>query len=146
MLLVAHELYASGLKQKINVLENTNCISVRPHLYKHLSSVGSLKLQLLDVDQKIIDESSSLVISTISSANYFHGYVRFDCNFRLKANQTYWIKLLGIGYTFSESAYIGWCNDYDLRKVDANYSRNQGYFAALDMEIWENRQVSWSDT
>lgn len=145
MRLVVHELYAQGLKQRIKVTENLNIVSIRPHLYKHLSPAGSFKLELLDENEQKIDESETLTMASVSSANYFHGYVRVNCTFALKKNTEYYIKLVGSGYTFNESAWFGWCNDYDLRKVEASYTRNQGYYGALDMELWDSKLRSWED-
>ena len=137
MQLVVHELQVLGVKQLVTATKNDSIVAVRPHLLKFGSPAGSLKLQLLDANSKIISESVSITIASISSQAYFHGYVTFDFAFNVMAGQNYYIKLLGVGYTFSEGDYIGWCNDYDLRKYDATYIKNNGFYAALDVEFWD---------
>lgn len=141
MILLVHELSTNGLKQELNILENLNVLSVRPHLYKHNNPSGSLKLQLLDENEKKISESSSILISDISNSSYFHGYVRFNCNWQLRDGVNYFIKLVGVGYSFNESSYIGWCSDYDLRKVNADYSPNDSFHSALDLELWAKTKI-----
>jgi hypothetical protein len=142
VILLVHELSSKGLKQKISITENNlNVLSVRHHVYKHNNPNGSLKLLLLDENEKTISESESILIIDISNAAYFHGYVRFNCNWQLKKETDYFIKLVGVGYSFSESAYIGVCNDFDLRKVDATYSPNDSFHAALDLELWAKTKI-----
>ena len=126
--------------QTFTPTKDMNLVAVRPHIYKHLSPTGTLKVQILDENGYLIDESESITISTISSANYFHGYVRFYIDTSLQSGRTYQMRLKADGgYTFSESAYVGICNDFDLRKVTAGYSPSDGYRAALDFELWERK-------
>jgi hypothetical protein len=125
--------------------ENAHIYAIRPHIYKHGSPAGSLVLDVLDANGKLIKSSSAVTISSISTANYFHGYVKFDISLPVTSGKTYQIKLRGTGYTFSASAYIGWCNDFDLRKYTADYSPNTGIDAALDMEIWSGRRPQKGD-
>jgi hypothetical protein len=116
-------------------------VAIRPHLLRWLHPTGSLAVQIQDASGQVIATSPAVAISAIGSDNYWHGYQRFDLSTHLKALATYRIALIPSGgYSFSESAYIGWCNDFDLRKVAATYSPNVGINGALDMEIWESRQ------
>lgn len=108
--------------------------AVRPHIYKHLGPSGSFKIQVLDADSNLVAESSTLTAADISASNYFHGYVKFPVKCTLSPSSSYFIQLAATGYTFSGSAFIGWCNDFDLRKYDAS---GDGVYAPLDMEIWE---------
>lgn len=135
MKLIVGELINS-VQQEIEVTENLNVVAIRPHLYRHGNPAGSLKLQILDSNEKLITESETVDISDIGTLTYFHGYVRFNVNVALKSGSLYWVRLVGNGYTFNESAYVGWCNDYDLQKVDRTYTPNGDWQAALDLEIW----------
>lgn len=142
MILVVHEL-VTVLKQEINLLDKDLLVhAIRPHIYRHNSPTGSLHLEIWDENEKTIAQSSSVAIASIGTAAYFHGYVEFPFVEPLKAGSTYWVALKATGgYSFSESAYIGWCNDYDLRKVDADYTPNEGVSAALDMEFWVKKRT-----
>jgi hypothetical protein len=54
----------------------------------------------------------------------------------LKKGQSYSLKLVGTGYSFSEPAYVGWCNGYDLGKYDSTTVPADIYQSPLDLEIW----------
>ena len=116
--------------------------AIRPHLYRHNFPAGSLTVQILDTNKKLVGESETLNISEIdmddgsAPNNFYHGYVRFLIDTPLQSNTIYWIRLNYTGYSFSESAYIGWCTDWEHRKYDADYTANSGFGGALDMEIW----------
>jgi hypothetical protein len=142
VILVVHELVTT-LKQEISLLDKDLLIhAIRPHIYRHNFPTGSLNLEVWDSNQRTIAVSSSVAIASIGTENYFHGYIEFPFVEPLKALSTYWVALKASGgYTFSESAYIGWCNDYDLRKVDADYTPNDGVNGALDMEFWVKKRA-----
>lgn len=135
MKLVVHEL-SSTLEQELLSDKNTILESVRPHLYRHGHPDGSLQIEVLDDSDTVIGTSNSVPISTIGSQDYFHGYVRFDVNAGLKRDQFYKFRLLTSGYTFSESAYIGWCGDYDLKKYPYS-SPVEPIHSPLDLELYE---------
>jgi hypothetical protein len=68
--------------------------------------------------------------------------VRFDISTPLKAGTTYRINIVAFGgYSFSESAYLAVCNDFDLRKYEPDYSPSTGFSSALDIEIWHSKRV-----
>lgn len=119
---------------------------VRPHLYKHLAPAGSLYIQIQDVDGKKIKNSESIAISSITavSGNYYHGYIRFLIDLTLKKNTAYNISLRSSGYTYSTSAFIGWCNAFDLLKNATDYTTPPptGYTAPYDLELWVRRQIN----
>lgn len=141
MLLWVHELDTAGLTQEITATDNCILGSIRPHIYKHGAPGGSLKLELRDTNNKLIASSPLVTIASISSAAYFHGYIKFDLYAPLTAGKNYNIKLVGSGYTYAPGAYIGWCNDYDLRKYDAAYSPSDAQYGALDMEVWKYKKI-----
>lgn len=140
MNLVVHELTASGISQKVIPSERTNVVAIRPHIYRHLFPAGSLKVQILDSASVVVAESALVPISSIETANYFHGYIRFDVNAYLQKNTEYTIKLVGDGYTFAESAYVGWCGGFDLGKYPANYVPTCNLDKPLDVEIWKRTE------
>lgn len=142
MQLIVHEL-STVLDQKITTTRVCHLAHIRPHIYKHNSASGSLKVQVLDTNKKLIAESNAVAVSSVSAVAYFHGYIRFDINVSLAANTSYYIRLASTGgYSFSESNYIGWVSGHDLGKYSATYSPSSGPSAALDIEFWERRKPS----
>lgn len=137
MKLIVHELLTS-LSQTITVgTEHLLVYGIRPHLYRHGAPTGTLTIQLQDDSGKKIQDIETINISAIPAGNYYHGYIRFQSNVPIKAYTTYTIALIaGGGYSFSESAYIGWCKDYDLKKVQTAWSPSIGCNAGLDLELW----------
>jgi hypothetical protein len=136
MRLVVHEL-VTELSQTLKPSKHTNVCAIRPHLYIHNAPSGSLKVQIKTSDGVLISESEELVITEITDAVYFHGYVRFDIKAFLMRDIEYQVCVVGAdGYSFSESAYCGVCNDYDLKKYEAEYEQSAGLSAPLDIEVW----------
>lgn len=114
--------------------------AIRPHIYKHLAPAGSFYIQIQDANGKKIANSNSLTAANISASNYFHGYVRFDVSASLFPETQYRIALKSSGYSYSDSAYIGWCTDFDLRKYTlTGFQTGEGW--ALDMEIWQLKTI-----
>ncbi len=146
MYLVVSELTTTIYQEILVGSRDIQLVAIRPHLMKFKTATGSLNLSIYDVNGNKISSSESIAISAISAANYWHGYQRFYISTQLKSATKYRIQLESTGgYSFSESAYIGWCGDYDLRKVPALYSPNGGTAGALDMEFWEYADV-WRRT
>lgn len=128
--------------QALTATKDTLVKAVRPHIYRHLSPSGSIKVQIKSSDgATLLGESEAVAISSIESgSNYFHGYVTlsFNASVWLTAGTTYRIYIVGTGgYSFNESAYVGVCTDFDLRKYTAAYSYTTDYQAPLDIEMWE---------
>lgn len=144
MKLLVHEL-KTELSQLITVgAESIKVVAIRPHLYRHNTAGGSLRVQIEDASGNVIALSETIAISAMPAAQaYWHGYLRFYIKAHLRAGATYRISLVPLsGYSFNESAYIGWCNDYDLRKVPALYTPNAGGAAALDFELWTLQNIN----
>lgn len=152
MRLFVKELDTTTTQQKITVGdENLYLYAIRPHLYRHNHPSGSLKLQILDASQVLLKESETLAISLLdipaaTNLDFFHGYIRFLVSYGLAANTDYYIRLVGSGYSYSDSAFVGWCNDFDLRKVTADYTPSTGLSAALDMEFWVKKRAIRGDS
>lgn len=138
MQLVVHEIKADGVSQQVVPTRTMLLSAIRPHIYKHGSPTGSLIVQVCATDGTVIAESDPLTISSISTATYFHGYVRFDVKASLRRNASYLIKVMsGDGYSFSESAYCGVCSDFDLNKYTKQYTPTGYNDDPLDLEFWE---------
>lgn len=114
---------------------------VRPYLYKHGSPAGTVKVQILDSSQVLIKETSTLTITDISTATYFHGFVRFELEMGLARETSYYCKLVTSGYSFAEANHLGWCRDYDLRVVDASYTPSDGLNSAFLFQMFEQANV-----
>lgn len=142
MKLLVHELTASGLEQVMVATDTCILVAVRPHIYRHMIPSGSLAIEVRDGDDNLLATSESVAINSIGSANYYHGYVRFFVNVGIVSGQTYKFKLVSSGgYTFNESAYIGWCNSFDLSKYDSSYTPTNSFYQPLDMELWKRSSV-----
>jgi hypothetical protein len=134
------------LKQLITVgVKDLDLYAIRPHLYKHLAPAGSVYMQVQDSNGRKIKNSETIALSTIASGtgseSYFHGYIRFLIDLRLRRNTQYYLALVSTGYSYSGSAFVGWCNDFDLRKVDPDFSNNAGFNAPLDFELWARKDI-----
>ena len=140
MKLVVHDLKAEGLFQVVRRNRRTIVEAVRPHIYRHGFPAGSLKVQILKEDDTLVAESDSVLISSIETENYFHGNVRFLISAYLDKNTNYKIKLTSSGYTYSESAFIGWCVGFDLRRYPETYSIDNLLKKPLDLEIWSRSE------
>jgi len=141
MKLMVSELTASNIDQVVTPEKNTIVEAIRPHLYRHNMPTGSLKLQIRTAADALVAESEVINISDIGSLSYFHGYIRFYINAYLQKNVPYTIRLIGQGgYTFTESAYIGWCGGFDLGKYPVPTVIAESFNQPLDLEIWERTE------
>lgn len=145
MRLLVHELVANSgvgsLLQWISTKSKKEHLThVRPHLLKFGAPAGALTVQLVDEDGNVLTTSESVDIDDISSADYFHGYVRFEIEYVLEAETRYGLLLQSSGYSFSESAYIGWCADRDLAKYEKQFSAQADEDYPLDVENWTRQK------
>lgn len=152
--LVVFELGLTGLfgntelRQLITIGDDDlDVYAIRPHLYKHLAPAGSVLMQIQDANQKKIKNTDTIALSAIASGagseSFYHGYVRFLIDIRLRRNTQYYLSLQSTGYTYGAGAFVGWCNDFSLRKAqpDSYVATSNGVSAPLDFEIWGRRQV-----
>lgn len=140
MRLLVHELNATPLSQVFTCPKTCNIAAVRPHLIRYGHPTGSLTITIEDAATDTVIASSTVQIGSIASADYFHGYVTFELGAGLREGSDYRVKLEGSGgYSFSESAYIGWCNGYDLGKYDPTYTPENSLHYPLDLELWERK-------
>ncbi len=141
MKLVVHELTGSSLFQTVTRDRRTIVEAIRPHIYRHNFPTGNLKVQILTEADDLVAESSEVPISSIGTEDFFHGNVRFLLNAYLDKNTNYKIKLVGTGgYSFNESAYIGWCVGFDLGRYLETYEPASLLNKPLDLEIWSRSE------
>ena len=145
MKLVVIELGASPISQKLNTGTKPVFVeAIRPHLYRHNFAAGTLQMLVYDsTGTTLVASSQTLNISALDSGfAYSHGYYTFNVNVGLAANTTYTFQLVGAGgYTFSESAYVGWVNGLDLGKYPATTTPTDAFHYPLDIEVWNRSQV-----
>lgn len=123
--------------QQITADENMFVVAIRPHLYIHGSPSGTVKVQVQDENGYVITESSAQTITDLKTATYAHKYIEFELNTNFVEGSVYRLAVVCEGgYSFSESAYVGVCLDWDNPKINASYNPNVGASAALDFEIW----------
>lgn len=108
---------------------------VRVHIYKHLAPAGSIVMQLCDRNNVIQLASATVSMSSISSANYFHGLVKFDLQYPLRANTEYYLVMNSSGYSYDPNAFIGWV------LADSLQNNNGAAAASLHFELWEEKNL-----
>lgn len=144
MRLAFHELLANSgegsLSQKLlNTSEDPLLIyAVRPCLIKWGAITGNLYCEITNAAGTVIATSETIAISTITSANYAWGYVRFLVNAIVAAESYFYVLLKASSYTPAlDSAFVGWCTDYATRKYDLETTLLAD---PLDVEIWDWKQ------
>lgn len=139
MTIVVHELNTEPVRMKIEVGSKPIMIyALRPYIYKHGSPSGSVYLQIQDALGNKIKDSESISISSLSVANYFHGFYKFLVTCGLSPNTEYCIEMKTTGYTYASNAYIGWCNSFAFKNsFEASYGPpSTGLSAPLALQIW----------
>lgn len=145
MKLIVHELTALNISQEIQTEDKVILLeALRPHLYKHNNPAGSLYMEIRSEADALLFTSETITIQSIHDAvgdAYFHGPTRFYIDASLAPNTKYNVILKSTGYTFNESAYIGWCNGYDLKVVENSYTPAGDPADALIVEFWERKKL-----
>jgi hypothetical protein len=147
MRLIVHELTTNSgdgaLKQLLTVGGSDVVLAaVRPHLLKYGVPAGSLYMEVRTAANVLISASAAVTIASITAVTntYAHGYLRFDLPVTLLKNTSYYFALQSTGYAYSDTDYIGWCNDYDLFKYD--FISSNALDRPLDIEMWEHKLVT----
>lgn len=147
MILIVHEFkstFQSGtLWQNMDFLNDADVGYIRPHLLRVGSPAGTVQMIIYDQNDVVVKKSPVYTITNIlPGSTYVHGFWPFEIKHPFKAG-TYKILLATAGgYTFGGTNYLGWCNDWDLRKYEPAYTVNGPAKAPLDMEFWT---YDWSD-
>lgn len=129
----------SELAQTIIPDRTEHVEGIRLHLYKHAEPTGYIHLELRDENNSLITQSEVIPISSIESDGYYHGQIRFNVNAHLKEQTEYKIVLCHTGYIFDESAYVGWCLDYDYNSYPKGYEYSSPLKSSFDFEIWTRK-------
>jgi hypothetical protein len=136
MKLIVFELNPS-VSQLLRPNKNTIVEAIRPHLYKHNSPTGSVFVEIQNEQGEFIAQSNTVSIASIADEPFYHGHIRFDIKAYLKKGMVYRIHIKAAdGYAFTEAAYVGVCNAYDLSAYPPEYTPNQGASAPLDIQMW----------
>lgn len=136
--LIVSECNPTTVYQTIRADRNMYVVAIRPHIYIHGSPSGTVKVQIQDENGRIVVDTTPQTITGLKTLAYAHKYIEFDINASLVAESLYRIAVIcGGGYSFSESAYVGVCADWDNTKTDLEYTSTGAFSAPLDIEIWE---------
>lgn len=113
-------------------------VAFRPHLYIHGSPAGTVRVELQDASGRTIKASADQTITSLKTSTYAHKYYRFDLSCELAESTSYRVAIVCAGgYSFSESAYVGVCHDWDQTKTATSYTPEDSFRKPLDIEIWE---------
>ncbi len=105
--------------------ENYNVAYIRPLLYVYNSPAGTFTLT---VTQGTFTQSVNFTASDIQTAlgtsdDYFYAWYRLNFTDQLSLKKgNFTITLSSSGYTFSESAWLGWVQEHEFRFNDLSYT------------------------
>lgn len=129
------------LFQELTCIAQTDIVAVRPHILVVGLPAGSLQIEIQDVNGKVISVSDSVNISSITSLDNAHKLVTFNIDAPMIEGAVFRVSLKSSGYTPTDSSYIAWVLDFDLRKYTSTFTPNVGVNAPLDVEIWQLREI-----
>jgi hypothetical protein len=141
VILAVNELYTTTYQTLTTDHHNKQLVTLRPHLYRHGSPAGTVTLQIQDNAGSVLASSNTRSIASIGTGTYWHGYANFDVSFMLAKSTTYRVAIVASSYTFSPTAYVGWCGGYDLGKYPHSYTTGSKFDYPLDLEIFTRQQV-----
>ncbi len=93
--------------------------AIRPLLYLHNDPTGtftiSLKQGVTTIDSKALTMAEILSNANFSAGQYHWGVFNFEFDQynTIKRGLTYTIELSSSGYSFTESAYVGWIKPHE---------------------------------
>jgi hypothetical protein len=142
--LFVHEL-KTELEQefKYKLRTRMNIGGVRPYLYIHNNPVGTFTIELLYNSSPIATgtfTAADIKTALATSDNYVHAYynVTLDKNPVLN-HGIYSLKLTSSGYSFNESAYIGWIALHENERNEMEYTPESDGQNSLTFELWEHK-------
>lgn len=128
----------NSVYQSIRTTRHIDLVALRPRLYLHGSPSGTIKVAVQNSSGLTIAESSDQTITDLKTNTYAHGYYRFYITASLVKDEDYrFCVICGGGYSFSESAYVGVCTDWDSTKSQLDYTPSSAFEYPLDFEAWE---------
>lgn len=128
------------LSQSFSVYKREHLGAIRPFLYKHLSPSGTFTFSIIQnattLGSKNFTSADIEALDGVTALNYYHGAFRvlFDNPIVLNPG-TVEIKLSHSGYTFSESAYLGWIREHE-RTVNQFTDTGNDFQNPLAVELW----------
>lgn len=132
----------SELEQTVKAVMNAQVEAIRLHLYKHNNPAGSLQVLVKEKIGGAVVGTSELVDISVIPGDFFHGQVLFPLSVQLEKNKLYKIVLQHIGYSFSESDYVGWCVDFDFKTYPKGYDdHDSNVRSAFDYEFWVKKDL-----
>jgi hypothetical protein len=149
MRLYVEELQGSTLVQTFTRTKEASIPFVRLHLCKYLAPAGTFTVTLTDASDAVIATSSQTLAQMQASgnadlsANYYHGYVKFDFGaaYTLRPG-TYKLKLSASGYTYSIGTFLGWVKaDTDRAIPLTDGSSPTGVNCPYDFEMYAYERV-----
>lgn len=133
----------SSLEQTFNAKKRTQIHSISAWIYKHLSPAGAFKIEIWQAGAKLTESdpvtSSDIETNTNSTnLNYYHGYYRFLFSGAAFVNEgDFILKLVQTGYTYSDSAYLGWVKPHESITVDLDYTPVDAKENPFGVQIWK---------
>lgn len=117
--------------------------ALRPYIYKHLSPSGSFTLSLKQggstLGSATFTSADIEAIDGVTALNYFHGAYKVEFTDPVIVNRgEFEIELSHSGYTFAESAYLGWIREHE-RIINPFTSTGNDAENPLAVEIWVNK-------
>ena len=130
----------------INLNRRYSIEGIRPYIYMHNAPAGTFTLSVKDGVTTLASQTfdSAEIKSDLSTAdNYAHVWKRlvFDNPFQLSLG-TYTLELSSAGYTFAESAYIGWIREFENVFNETSGTINTLFDNPFSFQIFENRRVN----
>ena len=130
----------------INLNRRYSIEGIRPYIYMHNAPAGTFTLSLKEGVTTLVSQTfdSAEIKSDLSTSdNFAHIWKRlvFSTPFQLSKG-TYTLELSSSGYTFAESAYIGWIREYENVFNETSGTIDTLFDNPFSFQIFENRRVT----
>lgn len=149
MKLIVWELGLDGvnesLKETYSLTKDTDLYAVRAHLMIYGAPAGTVYMQIWHAtENKVIKQSDSHTITSLKSNTYAHGMYRFVFNVNLKSGTYRFVLRSSGGYSYSSSAFVGWCAHRELRRVSTPEGTEEfgGFSEPKGLEFWEYNKLN----
>ena len=146
MTLIVHEfkntLQGGTIFQWVKTTEGKDFWGIRAHLLRFGNPSGTIQFKIYDVNDRLVQAGPAIPLSSIGTGTYWHGYYPLENKLDLPAGIYKFLLATSGGYSFGGGNYVGWCNDYDLRKYELDYLSDSDLKDPLDFEAWSYK---WRD-
>lgn len=125
----------------LNFSDRYHVYAIGVHLYAHNFPGGIYTVSLIDPDASVVVEEtfvSGEIYTALGTSNpYAQAYFRIILDDQPALPKgTYTLRLSSVGYTFSESSYMGWVRDHEDLKVKLEYAPESDLHNPLSYEVW----------